>query len=186
MVVIDLDDVRRLGNEKADENIAFRRHLAAHHVREAAFQILATEIQREVDCTACANCCRHSIVSVNAAELETIAAHLSVSPETARAVYMEPDPEAPVLRRLRSTLDGCIFLDTENFCIIYEARPNTCRDFPHINVGHHSLGARPASQARWAALCPIIYNALETYKRITGFHKRSSQTRQLTSGITGE
>jgi hypothetical protein len=53
--------------------------------------------------------------------------------------------------------------------MIYAARPKTCRDFPHIRVGDHTLGARPSSLARWAALCPIIYNSLEAYKHVTGF-----------------
>ena len=30
--------------------------------------------------------------------------------------------------------------------------------------------ARPSSLARWAALCPILYNALESYKHLTGYH----------------
>jgi Fe-S-cluster containining protein len=54
--------------------------------------------------------------------------------------------------------------------MIYEARPKTCRNFPHVAVGTPSLGGRPSSLARWAALCPIIYNALESYKHLTGYH----------------
>jgi uncharacterized protein len=181
VVVVDLEEVRRLGAEKAEENLAFRRYLSAHHVREAAFQIIATEIQREIDCTACANCCRSSILSISAAEIETIAGYLGISTDAARNLYTEPDPEAPALRRLQSTGEGCIFLDRENLCMIYEARPIACREFPHLAVDHHSLGARPASHARWAALCPIIYNALETYKHITGYHFRHRHTGPATS-----
>jgi hypothetical protein len=54
--------------------------------------------------------------------------------------------------------------------MIYEVRPKTCRDFPHVSIGAHSLGSRPSSLARWAALCPIIFNALESYKHLTGYH----------------
>ena len=44
-------------------------------------------------------------------------------------------------------------------------------------VGAHSLGSRLSSLGRWAALCPIIFNALETYKHLTGYHphRRSIQ-----------
>ena len=31
-------------------------------------------------------------------------------------------------------------------------------------------GARPSSLARWVALCPIVHNALESYKHLTGYH----------------
>jgi len=56
--------------------------------------------------------------------------------------------------------------------IAKEARPKTCRDFPHVAIGTHSLGSRPSSHGRWAALCPIIFNALESYKHLTGYHSR--------------
>jgi hypothetical protein len=46
-------------------------------------------------------------------------------------------------------------------------------DFPHVAVGKHSLGSRQSSLARWAPLCPIIVNALEEYKHLTGYHRHA-------------
>jgi Fe-S-cluster containining protein len=90
-------------------------------------------------------------------------------------LYTVPDQDAPGSRILRSSKDGCVFLDG-NLCLIYDARPKTCRDFPHLAIGTHSLGSRPSSLARWAALCPIIFNAIEQYKRVTGFHPGPSES----------
>jgi Fe-S-cluster containining protein len=125
-----------------------------------------------VDCTSCANCCRHSVVSVNERESERIARYLGITPEAVTRLYTFPDPDAPTLRILRNSKEGCVFLD-DNLCMIYEVRPKTCRDFPHVAVGTHSLGGRQSSVARWAALCPIIFNALESYKHLTGYHRHS-------------
>jgi uncharacterized protein len=168
-LVTDLDEVFRFGTLKAQENLAFRRYLSAHHYSETPFQILASDVQRHVDCTACANCCRHSVVSVNRGEIETIAAHLGATPEAVARLYTAPDPDASTSRILNQSSDGCVFLDG-NLCMVYEARPKACRDFPHVAAGARSLGGRPSSLARWAALCPIIYNALEMYKHVTGYH----------------
>lgn len=168
-VVTDLAEVFRLGTAKAEENLAFRRYLSAHHYPDEPFQILASEVQQHIDCTACANCCRHSVVSVNKAEIEQIAQYLNSTPEEVVSLYTVADPEAPALRTLLSSEEGCVFLDG-NLCMIYEARPKPCRDFPHVGIGAHSLGARPSSHARWAALCPIIYNAIESYKHLIGYH----------------
>jgi Fe-S-cluster containining protein len=168
-VVTDLAEVFRLGTAKTEENLAFRRHLSARHAADKPFQILASEVQQQVDCTACANCCRHSVVPVSKAEIEKIARFLDVSQETITRVYTVPDPDDPASRLLLNSGEACVFLDG-NLCMIYEARPKACRDFPHVTVGTHSLGGRPASLARWAALCPIIYNALEHYKHLTGYH----------------
>jgi Fe-S-cluster containining protein len=167
-VLTDLSEVLRLGTAKEKENLDFRRYLSAHHVDEEPFQILAAEVGQHIDCTACANCCRHALVTVNAAEIAAIAAYLGEPPETIARRYTLPEPGAPALRVLRSSNDGCVFLHG-NLCLVYEARPKACRDFPHLNAHVHSLGSRPASHARWAALCPIIYNALEAYKHQTGF-----------------
>lgn len=166
-MVSDLQEVFRLGTAKAKENLAFRRYLSAKHQGDGPFQILASEVQRETDCTACANCCRQSIVTVNKQEMERIASHLATTADEVSRLYTDSDPDSPALRTLRNAR-GCVFLDG-NLCMIYDARPKTCREFPHIAIGIQSLGGRPSSHARWAPLCPIIYNTLERYKRQMGF-----------------
>jgi len=171
-VVTDLAEIFRLGTVKLEENLAFRRYLSARHYADKPFQILASEVQQHVDCTSCANCCRHSVVSVNRLEIEQIAESIGTTPEAAARLYTVRDPDAPGLRILRNSEEGCVFLDG-NLCMIYEARPKTCRDFPYVAVGTHSLGGRQSSLARWAALCPIIFNALERYKHLTGYHPHS-------------
>jgi Fe-S-cluster containining protein len=169
-VVTDLSEVFQLGTAKVKENLAFRRYLSAHHFASTPFQILASEVQQHVDCTACANCCRHSVVSVNKSEIANIAAYVGITSEECARLYTIPDPDAPALRRLRNSGEGCVFLDG-NLCMIYEARPKACRDFPHVAAGELSLGSRPSSLDRWAALCPIIFNAIEEYKHVTGYHR---------------
>ena len=167
-MVTDLAEIFRLGTAKVKENLAFRRYLSARHYADKPFQILASEVQEHVDCTSCANCCRYSVVSVNRSEISRIAEYLGTTVDEVARLYTVPDPDALALRILRSSREGCVFLDG-NLCMIYEARPKTCRDFPHVAVGAHSLGSRQSSLARWAALCPIIFNALESYKHVTGY-----------------
>lgn len=170
-MVTDLAEVYRLGTAKAKENVAFRRYLSARHCSDTPFQILASEVQQHMDCAMCANCCRHSVVSVTKRDIETIAMYLGTTPDVVASLYTVHDGEAPALRILRNSGDACVFLDG-NLCMIYEARPETCREFPHVAIGCHTLGSRRASIDRWAALCPIIYNALEEYKHLVGFHPR--------------
>jgi hypothetical protein len=175
-VVTDIVEVFRLGTAKAKENLDFRRYLAAHHHTDQQFHILASEVQKHIDCTECANCCRHSVVAVSDRDVENIARHLGMTTEEAQHAYTVADPERPSGRILRSSRggsqDGCVFLKG-SVCAVYTVRPKTCRDFPHIAVDGHSLGSRQSSHARWAALCPIVYNALERYKHLTGFQPGS-------------
>ncbi len=165
-MVTDPDEVRRLGAEKAAENVEFRRHLAAHHHPVDDFRILASEYQQHFDCTQCANCCRYSIVAVSAEEIGAIGRYLGSSEEDTTREYTEPGEEG---RILKSTEAGCVFLDG-TLCMVYEARPKVCHDFPHVALSQRSLGGRFSSLGRWAALCPILYNALEAYKHVVGYH----------------
>jgi Fe-S-cluster containining protein len=167
-VITDLKEVARLGAEKAGENLGFRRWRSAQRIPEREFQEIASGIATQIDCRACGNCCRNSVVPVSAAEIETIAAYAGATVEQVMQRYTEADPEDSSGRVLRGQGGGCVFLEG-NDCLIYEARPRTCREFPHITPGVRSLGARQASHARWAALCPIIYNALEEEKRRRGY-----------------
>ena len=168
-MVTDLAEVFRLGTAKVKENLAFRQYLFAHHHIDKPFQILASEMQQSVDCTACANCCRHSVVSVNKSDIENIAGHIGTTSEAVARLYTVPDPDAPALRILRNSGEGCVFLDG-NLCMIYEARPKTCRDFPHVAIGKHSLASRQSSLARWA---PALSNHLQHARRVhlTGYRR---------------
>jgi Fe-S-cluster containining protein len=168
-VVTDLVQIRQSGTALNAENQHFRRYVAAHHLAIEPFQILATQIQQQIDCRNCANCCRYSIVAAGESDIERVAAYLGVDAEEVRHLYTDQDPDTPNGRILRSNPDGCVFLDG-NLCVVYEARPKACRDFPHVTPGARSLGGRFSSLCRWAALCPIIYNALEGYKHLVGYH----------------
>ncbi len=172
-MVTDLAEIRRLGTAKEAENIEFRRYVAGHHLSVEPFHILAIEIERQVDCTACANCCRYSVVSVSQSEIADIARHLGMEPDDVSTKYTEPDPDNANLRILRSTRDGCVFLDG-TLCMVYPARPKSCREFPHLAPGTHSLGGRVSSLCRWASLCPIIYNAIESYKHLLGYQRHNT------------
>ena len=121
-VITDLAEIAERGMAKSAENTQFRRYLAAHHQRLEAFQAAATEVQRRVDCSACASCCRHSIVSVRAAEVARIAAFLRQNEEVVVHRFTTPDAESPRARTLAAGKDGCVF-PKDNRCGIYPARP---------------------------------------------------------------
>lgn len=98
-----------------------------------------------------------------------IAEHLRLAPADVIRQYTVPDPEDSAGRVLRHTKAGCIFLDG-TLCMVYEARPRACRDFPHLGSGVRSLGSRLPSVFKRASICPIIFNVLESYKELIGYH----------------
>jgi Fe-S-cluster containining protein len=170
-------EIRRLGLAKKDENLGFRRYLSAQRHLIEELQSLAAQIQSRIDCTACANCCRCSVVEVHCGDVDALARNFGVSFEEATRAYTCLDCEDPGTRILKNARGQCVFL-CGNHCSVYPARPKTCRDFPHLSFGSHSLGSRISSLARWIPFCPIVYNAFESYKRAVGYHHRDACPRR--------
>jgi uncharacterized protein len=167
-VVTDLVQIRRLAAAKQDENIEFRRYLSAHHPAHDALHHVAEHVAAQIDCTACANCCRETTVEVGDEDIATIARFLDAPLEEVTQIYTVADP-AGGSRILKQTADGCVFL-AGNLCSIYAARPRPCREFPYLLSTATSLGSRTPSIFGRACLCPIVYNTLEEFKHLSGFH----------------
>ena len=168
-MVTDLVQIRRLTETDGGANLRFRRFLKAHHFPDHLFRRLAREVEQQVDCRACANCCREPRVNLSHCDIETLARYLGMPTEQVVTEYTNPDPEDRETI-LRQTKDGCVFLKG-NLCTVYEARPRACREFPYLVSDHRSLGGRMSSVCRHASICPIIYNTLEAYKHVVGYHR---------------
>jgi uncharacterized protein len=168
-VVTDPAEVRRLSESKASENLEFRRYLRAHHTGEGPFHVLADRVEREFDCLSCANCCRETLVNVSDEDLRRIAMYLQITVEEVSHLYTAKGTAPGEEHILKSGVGGCAFLDG-NLCTIYEARPRVCREFPHVHGTEDTLPHRMSATVRRASVCPIVYNALEEFKHLTGFH----------------
>jgi uncharacterized protein len=168
-VVTDLVQIRVLAETDAGENLRFRRFLKAHHVPDHLFRRIARDVEQQIDCKACANCCREPCVNVTRRDIETLARYLHIPPEQFVKEYTVVDPEDREMI-LRQTKNGCVFLH-DNLCTVYEARPRACREFPYLVSDQRSLGGRMPSVCKHASICPIIYNTLEAYKHAVGYHR---------------
>jgi uncharacterized protein len=169
-VIRDLVQIRQLGEKKQAENEKFRRHLKRHNFPELKFRRVAEQIEAEIDCRTCANCCRVAETDVTERDIARLARYLGMSQHEFVAQYTTTsafEQKEPILRRRES---GCIFLD-ENECTIYEARPDTCRDFPHLIRGAGSFESRMWQMVDRATYCPIVYNSLEEFKDMVKFKR---------------
>ena len=98
---------------------------------------------RFYDCGNCPSyCCSYPRIEVTDEDLQRLALHLGLDPETARRRLTRAGKEAGqrVLRRHRDPLFGtvCRFLDRESrSCTVHEARPQVCRDYPGSPSCHY-------------------------------------------------
>lgn len=168
-MITDLVEIRRLAGTKEAENLQFRRYLKAHHLDDGPLHQIAKEVGKQIDCTKCANCCRSTLVNVSGREIEVIARHLELPADEVARQCTVPDPEGGGGSVLRHTGNGCIFLEG-NLCMVYDSRPRDCHDFPYLASDERSTGNRMSSACRRASFCPIVYNSIEEYKKVVGFH----------------
>ncbi len=165
-MVTDLVQIRRLGEKKLGENQKFRAYLKRHNFVERRYKRIAEEVAEAIDCTACANCCRVATAQATDRDVERLAKYLGMRERDLVRDFTEtPAGEARILKRNEA---GCVFLEG-NLCTVYEARPDSCRDFPHLAHGAGSFVSRMWKMADRACYCPIVYNSLEAYKQEAGF-----------------
>jgi hypothetical protein len=165
-MLTDLVEIRRLGEKKREENRRFRRHLKTHGANERRLRRIAEQVEEQIDCTVCANCCKVATARVTERDVERLARLFRISPREFVRDYCEQSAEEGTI--LRRNPEGCVFLEGTT-CTVYEDRPASCQDFPHLVRGPGSLVSRMWEMPDRACYCPIVYNTLESFKPETGF-----------------
>jgi Fe-S-cluster containining protein len=171
-VLTDLVQIQRLGEKKREENKRLRTHMKSHNFVEKRLRRIAEQVEDTVDCTECANCCRVATATLRPREIDSIARHIGVSRSRFLKDYTEESEEEGLI--LKRNEKGCVFLEG-NLCGIYEVRPRTCEDFPHLARGEQSLLARMWHMPDRATYCPIAYNTLEAFKDELGFQRMTRE-----------
>ena len=166
-MLTDLVQIKRLGEKQREENQRLRAWMKRHNFVERRFKAIAQEVEDSTDCTQCANCCRVATTQVSERDAENLARHLRIKLADFLRNYTEETEEGRILKRDEN---GCIFL-AGNLCSVYEVRPGTCANFPHLVKGNGSLLSRMWHMADRAVYCPIVFNTLEQFKVETGFKK---------------
>jgi Fe-S-cluster containining protein len=169
-VITDLVQIRMLGDKKRDENERFRKHMKSRDYSDRILRRLGEEIENQIDCTTCANCCRVATTQVTDRDIERIAKHLRITAARVIKDFTQPDTEAGGRNLKWEKGKGCVFLDG-NLCSIYDARPDICQRYPHIIRGNGSIASRMWSFVDRASVCPIVYNSLEKFKEELKFQK---------------
>jgi uncharacterized protein len=170
-MIVDLVQIKRLGEQKREENLRFRKYMKSHVFVERQFRKAAEEVQEEIDCRQCGECCRVTEVQLIERDVEKMAKFLGISEHKFMQQHTALDEDGEViLKRITSSsgVTQCEFLDG-NECTVYEARPANCERFPHLLRGAGSLEARMWAFVDRATYCPIVYNWMEKVKGLTKF-----------------
>jgi uncharacterized protein len=143
--------------ETAPEHKKLIRRLSKQKdkIVSAEAEKLHNKIFKELDCLDCANCCKSIPPIINETDIKRAAKALSMKPGQFKDKYVKLDEDQDMV----INHSPCPFLDTDNTCFIYEARPKACREYPHTDnlefMKHKKLHAINAQY------CPAVFHILE-------------------------
>lgn len=124
-------DIESSGRDKLKENKQYFARLKRRKPKQLdqTVEALHEETFEEIDCLQCANCCKTTGPLFTQRDIERIAKHLKLRPADFVTQYLRVDEDEDyVLQQL-----PCPFLGTDNYCSIYEVRPQACAEYPHTD-----------------------------------------------------
>jgi hypothetical protein len=126
-----LQELKLLAIKEKKENASFLKQLARKSPGKVdeAFQRLHEEVFEEVNCLDCGNCCKSFGPRITDADVRRISAALKIKASVLTASYLRMDEDNDYVFQAMP----CPFLDSDNYCKIYENRPRACRDYPHTD-----------------------------------------------------
>ena len=107
-----------------------------------------------------ANCCKSISPIVIDRDIDRIAKFLKIKPSKAIEDYFELDEDEDYVFRQTP----CPFLMADNYCMIYEARPRACREYPHTDRKRFSQIANLTYKNTF--VCPAVFDVVEELKVI--------------------
>lgn len=162
-LITSLADIARLAAAHHDEFEVMRYMLQldddiSDEKLDRLVDELAASVVAAIDCTQCANCCRHLEVGVTPQDIHRLSQGIHIPPEDIIARYVDVASAASDNEWGKFRQRPCPFLKGK-LCLIYPHRPDSCRHYPQFTPDFRWI---LADLIEGAAFCPIIYNVLRT------------------------
>jgi len=125
---------------------------------DIVFQNLHNEVFEFIDCLQCANCCRDLGPRILDKDIERLAKFLRIKPKELIAQYLIIDEDKDYVFKEMP----CPFLMPDSYCMVYEARPKACRDYPHTN--HTKMLTHLNLALKNCKTCPAVHLVMEKLK----------------------
>lgn len=128
---LDIERYKELAQQKQGEHRKFLATLKKKAPKnlDKIVQKVHQEVFAEIDCTACANCCKTLGPLFTEADIQRIAKHFRMKLGAFEEAFLKVDEDGDKVFKAMP----CPFLGEDNLCSIYEVRPKACREFPHTD-----------------------------------------------------
>lgn len=145
--------------QKSKENQKFLKNIVRRKDLDQLFHTQHEEVFSRIDCLECANCCKTTSPIFRDVDIDRIAKHLNIRPSSFTEKYLHIDEDNDwVLNQA-----PCPFLDSDNYCTIYDVRPKACREYPHTD--RKNMSQVMSLTYRNTIICPAVAEMVENIKK---------------------
>ena len=156
----EINQLREKAKEVKKENKKFLDRLKQKPPKklDLLMQDLHEQTFQEVDCLACANCCKTTSPIITDRDVKRISKHLRMKPADFEQQYLRIDEDNDFVYKGAP----CPFLADDNYCLIYDVRPKACSEYPHTNrKSFHQLNKITLANTE---ICPATFRIIEKLK----------------------
>ena len=163
-LITEIPLIRRYSrnNEAADwwfrDYVKFRLNMSNAELDRVVHET-TDAVWKQIDCIACANCCKTLQIEVDADDVRRLAKRVAMPERAFAQKYVRRDTD----KRQHLVSSPCAFLGPDGACTVYEDRPKACRDFPYLH--ETNFRSRSMTMIENAATCPIVFNVLQSLKK---------------------
>ena len=154
----DIDGIKKLSEEKEEENRSFRSFLKSGEIPSKKIDIIVQKLSQTIDCQTCRNCCREILPVLKQNDIVNMAGMLNLSVKKFKKKYLEKAKDSD---GYTFNTSPCPFLEG-NICSIHVARPDDCRSYPHLHK--NNFISRTLNVISNCYICPIAFNVYENLK----------------------
>lgn len=125
---------------------------------DSLFHDLHLNVFDDIDCLDCANCCKSISPGVSFKDVERLSKQLKMKPKDLVDKYFIIDNDGEYV----FTQTPCPFLMPDNYCMVYEARPKACREYPHTD--RRRMVQILQITKKNVEICPAVHEILSRMK----------------------
>ena len=156
-----LENLPEKAQQVSAENKVFFKKLRKKKSKnlDSVVHALHEEVFEEVDCLACANCCKSLGPRITDIDIARLARHLKLKPGKLIEEYLRIDEDGDYVFKEMP----CPFLMPDNYCMVYEYRPKACREYPHTDRKRFYQALNVTLKN--TATCPAVFEIIERLKQ---------------------
>jgi Fe-S-cluster containining protein len=158
----NLIDLPKLAAEKHSESVIFFKRLKRRTPKnlDLLMQDLHDTEFETTDCLDCGNCCKTTSPLFTDRDINRLSRFLKIKELDFITTYLERDADDFMVLKTAP----CPFLDlSDNHCLVYDARPRACQEYPHTN--RRKFIQIVDLTLNNTSVCPAVYNIIEALKK---------------------